>query len=122
MVGAQPGVRPDALGVVGRSRGAELALILGARLPSLRSIVAYCSSSVVWNGLRGDRLADSAAWTASGRALPFASLAALTSPQLRGQIFGRSPVHLSPLFDTALAGPLASEAFIPVERTKNQCS
>lgn len=115
---AQPDVRPDALAVVGRSRGAELALILGSRLPSLRSIVACCPSSVVWNGLRGDRVADSPAWTASGRAIPFASLAALTPPQLRAHIFGRSPVRLSPLFDAALAGPLPPDAFIPVERTQ----
>ena len=113
---AQPGVKPDALAVLGRSRGAELALILGSRLPLLRSIVAYCPSSIVWNGLRGDRVSDSPARTAAQRAIPFASLAALTSPQLRAEIFGRSPVRLSALFNAALAGPIAPDAFIPVER------
>ncbi len=113
---AQPGVRPDALAVLGRSRGAELALILGSRLPLLRAIVAYCPSSIVWNGLRGDRVSESPAWTASGRAIPFASLAALTSPQLRAEVFGRSPVRLAALFDAALAAPVAPDAFIPVER------
>jgi acetyl esterase/lipase len=113
---AQPGVKPDALAVVGRSRGAELALLLGSRLSSLRSMVAYCPSSVTWNGLRGERLADSPAWTAAGRGISFASLSALTPPQLRARTFGRTPVRLSPLFETALAGPLARDAFIPVER------
>ena len=71
---AQPGIRPDALGLVGISRGAELALTLGSRLPYVRSVVAYCPSSVAWSGLYGDRPADLPAWTTSGRPIAFSSL------------------------------------------------
>jgi hypothetical protein len=63
---AQPAVRSDALGVVGISRGAELALTLGSRLPYVRSVVAYSPSSAVWSGLYGDRAADRPAWTIRG--------------------------------------------------------
>jgi dienelactone hydrolase len=114
---AQPGVRPDALGVVGISRGAELALTLGSRLPYVRSVVAYSPSSVVWNGLYGDRPADLPAWTANGRSIPFFSLMTPALSAVRECVFRESPVSLTPLFDAALDGPLPADVFIPVEHT-----
>ncbi|HTM33009.1 MAG TPA: acyl-CoA thioester hydrolase/BAAT C-terminal domain-containing protein [Vicinamibacterales bacterium] len=114
---AQPGVRPDALGVVGISRGAELALTLGSRLPYVRSVVAYCPSSVVWNGLYGDRPADLPAWTTNGRSIPFFSLMTPALSAVRERVFRESPVSLTPLFDAAFDGPLPADVFIPVEHT-----
>ena len=114
---AQPGVVPDAVGVVGISRGAELALTLGSRLPYLRSVVAYCPSSVVWSGLYGDRPADLPAWTTNGRAIPFFSLLSPALAALRERVFLDPPVALTPLFDAALDGPLPADVFIPVEQT-----
>src|SRR5262249_53890415 len=35
---SQEGVNAEALGVIGRSRGAELALLLGSRFPRIRSV------------------------------------------------------------------------------------
>jgi dienelactone hydrolase len=115
--GSLPEVRPDALGVIGRSRGAELALLLGSRIPAIRSVVAYCPSSTIWNGLRGDRAVDMPAWTAFGRPIPFVSLPTVCPPALLAEVFRHSPVTLSPLFETALAAPLPADAVIPVERT-----
>jgi dienelactone hydrolase len=114
---AQPGVRPDALGVVGISRGAELALTLGSRLPYVRSVVAYSPSSVVWSGLYGDRPADLPAWTTNGRSIPFFSLMTPVLSAVRDRVFRESPVSLTPLFDAALDGPLPADVFIPVEQT-----
>jgi acetyl esterase/lipase len=114
---AQPGIRPDAVGVVGISRGAELALMLGSRLPYVRSVVAYCPSSVVWNGLYGDRPADLPAWTSNARPIPFSSLMTPALTALRNRVFRESPVPLTPLFDAALDGPPPADVFIPVEQT-----
>jgi dienelactone hydrolase len=114
---AQPGVRSDALGVAGISRGAELALTLGSRFPNVRSVVAYCPSSVVWSGLCGDRASDLPAWTANGRSIPFFSLMTPSLSPVRDQVFRESPVPLKPMFDAALEGPLPADVFIPVERT-----
>jgi len=114
---AQPGVRPDTLGVVGISRGAELALTLGSHLPYVRSVVAYCPSSVVWNGLHGDRPADLPAWTTNGRSIPFFSLMTPALSAVRERVFHESPVSLTPLFDAALDGPLPADVFLPVEQT-----
>jgi dienelactone hydrolase len=115
---SQPIVRSDAIGVVGRSRGAELALILGSRFSSIRSVVAYCPSSVVWNGLRSDTIADAAAWTESGRPIPFIPLTEPSLSALRAHLFSAAPVTLSPLFEAALAGPRQMDISIAVERTK----
>lgn len=48
-------VKPDALGVVGFSRGGELALILGATFPAIRRVVAYVPSDRVNPGI-GNRM------------------------------------------------------------------
>jgi dienelactone hydrolase len=114
---AQPGIRRDALGVVGISRGAELALILGSRLPYVRSVVAYCPSSVAWNGLHGDRPADVPAWTANGCAIPFFSLMTPAFSTVRNAVLRESPIALTPLFESALDTRLPDDVFIPVERT-----
>lgn len=114
---AQPGVRSDAIGIVGISRGAELALTLGARLPYLRSVVAYSPSSAVWSGLYGDRPADRPAWTISGASIPFFSLMTPALALVRDRVFSESPVPLTPMFDAALDAVLPPEVLIPVEQT-----
>ena len=109
-------VSSEGLGVIGRSRGAELALLLGSRFPQIRSVVACCPSSIVWNGLRGNRLTDSPAWRSSDREIPFASLTSARLADLRSRTIQASPVTLTPLFEAALNGPILEEAIIPVEQ------
>ncbi len=63
-------VRVDAarIAVIGGSRGGELALILGARFPVVRAVVAAVPSGVVWGSTTG----EGAAWTQDG--LPLAAV------------------------------------------------
>lgn len=49
-LGQQSVVRPGALGVVGISRGGELALLLGTTYPLIRAVAAFAPSSVIWGG------------------------------------------------------------------------
>jgi dienelactone hydrolase len=115
---SQSSVRKESIGVMGISRGAELALILGARSSSIRSVVAYSPSSVVWSGLRGDVPSDKAAWAMSGVPIPYSSLMSPRLAAIRSRVFETSPVELTPMFEAAMAGPLPAESFIPVEKTK----
>jgi dienelactone hydrolase len=66
---SQPSVDAKRIGVLGTSRGGELALLLGATYPEMfRVVVANVPSNVVWPGLSDDTVA--AAWTLNGKALP----------------------------------------------------
>jgi dienelactone hydrolase len=63
---ARPSVDPARIGVIGASRGGELALMLGALYPDLRVVVAYMPSHVVVRGCCDPR-AWFFAWTLGGR-------------------------------------------------------
>jgi len=65
---AQPSVDARRIGVLGASRGAELALLLGVAYPDIRAVVAYMPSNVVWRGCCGGQT-TSIAWTLGGRPL-----------------------------------------------------
>jgi dienelactone hydrolase len=67
---SQPSVDPDRIGVLGSSRGAELALLLGVTFQHLRTVVAYMPSNVVWGGCCDASTVY--AWTVHGR--PVASM------------------------------------------------
>ncbi len=64
----RPAARGDRLGVVGASRGAELALLLGARRDWVGPVVSYAGSGVVWDTPDG-----TPAWVADGEAVPHLS-------------------------------------------------
>ena len=67
---SQPTVDPARIGMMGTSRGGELALVLGATYPSaFRAIVANVPSSVVWPGLSND--SETPSWTLNGKPLEF---------------------------------------------------
>lgn len=114
---SQRDVRADALGVVGRSRGAELALLLGSRTPRLRAVVAYCPSSIVWSGLRVQAPVERSAWSVSRRAVPFCSMLTPDLAQTRARVFDRLPIELTPLFEAALTKSVPPATVIAVENT-----
>jgi uncharacterized protein len=64
------GVDAKRIGLVGGSRGAELALLFSAMEPRIKSVVATTPSSVAWFG---QTLAQSA-WTLGGKGIPALSL------------------------------------------------
>ena len=82
---AQPSVDAARIGLMGTSRGGELALLLGATYPSaFRVVVANVPSSVVWPGLSDD--SETPAWTWKGK--PVASMPTHFTPADR-QLSGR---------------------------------
>lgn len=94
---AQPSVDPKRLGVLGVSRGGELALLLGSIAPQLRTVVAYVPADIVVGGCCSGR--SEASWTIGGRALAWSfparedSRAAIHVEQIHGAVLlisGRS--------------------------------
>lgn len=113
----QPSVATDngPIGVVGFSKGAELALVIAAAFPDLVGpVVAYSPSNVVWQGFSwasNERVARST-WSFDGRGLPFLPFGSATPA------FSDRGVRTSPMYDTGLDDSAASAeaAAIRVER------
>lgn len=107
------------LGVMGGSRGGELALLLGATFGDIKAVVAYVPSGVVHAGISGGGLRERysrPAWTWKGQAaLPFIS--SRDASNMEEPAPSEEPLALTPRFLRALEGRAAVEAAeIPVER------
>jgi alpha-beta hydrolase superfamily lysophospholipase len=73
---ARQGVRPDAIGIVGASLGASLAMLASADLPAVR-VLALLSPSLDYRGLRADsavlkQIGGRAIWLAAATDDPYA--------------------------------------------------
>jgi len=67
----RPEIAPERIGVMGTSRGGELALQLGSTYSQIKTVVAYVPASVRYPACCGDTRVPYA-WTLGGRPLPFA--------------------------------------------------
>src|SRR5579864_7050439 len=56
---SMPEVDKDRIGVVGFSKGAELALLAASHFPSLKAVVGYAPSSVVFEGIKPSNIVES---------------------------------------------------------------
>ena len=94
-------VDANRIGLVGGSRGAELALLLASMEPRIKSVVATTPSGVAWYG----RTTARSAWTLNGKDVPALSLPPDDgAPQLSR-------------FEAALNQPeRVRQAFFPLER------
>jgi nucleolar protein 56 len=105
---AGPGV-----GLLGFSRGAELALLVGSRSDVVGAVVGWVPSGVVWEGLgHGRTPAGTSAWSVGGEPVPYLELAEVDP--------GPPPTPGRPYFEPALAAATGDElaaATIPVEAT-----
>ncbi|MDQ2586044.1 acyl-CoA thioesterase/bile acid-CoA:amino acid N-acyltransferase family protein [Saccharothrix yanglingensis] len=112
------GGRADALGVLGGSRGGELALLLGATFPRVEAVVSVVGSGVVTQCVGpGSRLLrklehEAASWTSGGRPLPY--LPYSVPDELRAAVVDGEPVPLRLAFD--LSDGVPEDVEIPVER------
>jgi dienelactone hydrolase len=107
---AQPGTDTSALGVVGVSRGTELALLLAVHNPAIKRVVAYSPSLVVWGPVGAFSDPAVSAWTREGRPLPYVSHA--RQPDYSAQPYYGTPDFLVDLHQSALV----EAAGIPVEK------
>jgi dienelactone hydrolase len=102
------------VGVMGYSRGSELAMLAGVLFDQVDAVVACAPSGVVWNGLDQYGPVYSPAWTFRGEPVPYA----LVNKPTR-QIDLDEPFSLVPLFDEALEDKaMIRAAEIPVERMR----
>ena len=69
----QEKVDAEKIGVIGVSRGGELALLLGSKYPDIKAVVSYVGSGVVYSGLGKEDSGMKSAWTYNGEPMPFLS-------------------------------------------------
>ncbi|MFD1151923.1 acyl-CoA thioester hydrolase/BAAT C-terminal domain-containing protein [Saccharothrix hoggarensis] len=112
------GARAGKVGVLGGSRGGELALLVGATFPQVNAVVSVVGSGVVTQCIGpGRRLSqklehEAASWTWQGRPLPY--LPYSVPHELRMRIVDGEPVPLRLAFD--LTDGIPEDTEIPVER------
>lgn len=103
----EPGVDPARIAVIGGSKGAEAALLIGTRRADLAAVIAVAPSDAVWQGINRQAPAPRSSWSSEGRPLPFLA-------------FDRSRPFVSVLDLYQRSRPAAGpgDAAIPVERIR----
>lgn len=116
---AQQAVDAAGLGLVGRSRGGELALLLASQLPEVDAVVGYVPSGVALWGVTGQGWSPRPAWAYRGHDLPVLGPPAAGDEARAhtGEPFAGTPLIL-PLIDHA--DPNLQAAAIPVERIEGE--
>lgn len=94
----QPSVRQGKVMVMGLSRGAELALLLGSKYPNVVGVIAQAPSAHVWAGTSAER----SAWSADGAPLRHLDFGANPRPGMRAGPEGQRAVVLRPLWERGL--------------------
>lgn len=120
---AQPGVDSDRIAAMGSSKGAELALLLGATFPSIKAVIGFAGSSVIWEGAMErrdgvvvDPRAYKSGWTFHGRPLPY--VPKTVSEEATRRVV-ENPAHSRAFFEPSLSLEADVEkAAIPVERIR----
>ncbi|MEU4743834.1 acyl-CoA thioesterase/bile acid-CoA:amino acid N-acyltransferase family protein [Actinosynnema sp. NPDC023658] len=110
--------RAGKVGVVGGSRGGELALLVASTFPDVGAAVSVVGSGVVTQCIGpGERLLqqlshEAASWTHRGRPIPY--LPHSVPDELRAKVVAGEPVPLRLAFD--LSDGIPEDTEIPVER------
>ena len=99
---SQPAIRHESIAVVGRSKGGELALLLGATYPELHPVVSYVPSPYLFSSFVGGTPASS--WTHKGEPLPFVPLRMNLALLFRilSRRFTKQPLSFASLYEKSV--------------------
>lgn len=110
-----PNVDSEQIGMMGTSKGGELALVCASMFPEIKAVVGYVPGSVVFPGVAGEM--NKSSWTYQGEELAFASgdipMEVLTKLQKNIQTEGEAIRYRDAYFHWAKG---ESEATIQVEK------
>ena len=102
----------DDYALIGVSRGAELALLLGSQYPEVKAVIAIDPSSVVWPGMVDYLGKQHSAWSEKGMELPFVKI-----PYSWASIIGMISHRSTRVFEKALQDTRqVKDASIPAEK------
>lgn len=116
----QPNVASDRFGVIGASRGGELAILSASLFPRIKAVVGYTPSGVIWDGIGSG---ENPAWTYQGKPFSYLRFMEDEDAQRRFQEAQKSgtPYLDAPAFLYSLKEQQdrIAAATIPVERSKS---
>jgi dienelactone hydrolase len=117
--GKQPGVEAGRIGVIGASRGGELAILSASVFPDIKAVVGYTPSGLVWEGVSENQ---TPAWTYRGKPFPYLLMLANKEAELafmEAQLKG-TPYLDAPIFEYSLKvqQDKIAAATIPVENSR----
>ncbi len=108
-----PAVDATRIGVLGMSRGGELALLLGATYPQIATVVAQVPSHVVWSGCCGFN--GPSGWSLDGE--PIQQVLGVVTPEaVARHANGREPTFVHNFLALLDDEAAVARAVIPVER------
>jgi len=109
-----PGVDPDRIGIVGGSKGAELALLLATRYPDIHLVATFVPSHVLFQGINIALFSHHSSWRYQGEELPFVPYDPFSWAALKGVLSGENyrDMHLQALQNREAV----RTATIPVEK------
>ena len=120
---AREEVDPNRLGVLGNSKGGELALLLGSMFPQIKAVVANAPSPFVWeapairkDGVMVQAKRDRSSWSYRGTPLPY--LAKVVTPEGEAQM-KQNAIWTVGMYAAALdrmPSDQESKAMIPIEK------
>jgi dienelactone hydrolase len=120
---AQPAVRPDRIGIVGGSKGGELALLLASRFDDFQAVVGWVPAAHVWEGLSQKFFSPDyqpvSSWSFNGRALPFMPFKASPedkAKEMKGELASFVAFHADSLAQAD--AEVIEKAAIPVEKIR----
>lgn len=111
-------VNPAEIGVLGGSKGGELALLAASTYPQIKAVVADVPSPVAFMGLGANDIPSGCSWSYRGKALPCVPVSQSASAAIGSQFASGGPVRLRVLYDLSLdADPAQVRAsFFPLQR------
>lgn len=120
---AQPKVSPGRLGLVGGSKGGELALLVASRSEDFRAVVAWTPAGHVWEGLSQEYFSPDyvprSSWSLRGKPLPFVEFKARPEDkdkERKGELDSYVPLHKRAMAENGAA--VLEKAAIPVEKIR----
>src|ERR1700733_3132 len=115
----RPEVDTARIGIVGISKGSELALLTAARDPRIKSVAVISPSAYVWFAPAFDGNPDRSSWTVNNGPLPFVPADTRAENELARTFQAGGTYQFRDLYDASLASANAATvaaATIPVER------
>lgn len=113
-----PDLEGSIVTIIGGSRGAEAALLVGSIYPEINGVVGVSSSHILWEGATARMLPGGPAWTHGDKPLPYVPfhIGAGFAVRYVWSSVGGSPPSLKTMFLDSLSRVATDEVRIAVER------